>query len=410
MRRVLLLAPAAGYGHADFARAAARLGAEVVVCADYCPKLAPDWGLAPLMSVPFDQPEIAVPRILGALAQPPDAVIASDDHGTLLAARLQAALGLRGNPPEAVATLTDKLAFRRLQARHGLPHPAFCLLADDADAAAAARSVGYPLVVKARRLNASRGVIRADDPAALVRAVARVRRIQARADREGRGLGVLLERYLPGTEIALEGVLLRGRLQVLALFDKPDPLVGPYFEETIYVTPSRLPAATQDAIAAAVARACAAAGLVEGPLHAEARVNDAGVWLLEIAPRGIGGLCGRSLTTPLGMSSAEIVLRHALDLPLPAGRAGRAAGVMMIPVPRRGVLRAVGGVEDARAVPGIDAVEISAVPGQIVAPAPEGASYLGFLFSAAATPARAEAALRAAHAHLRIDIQPLLAS
>lgn len=406
MRRLLLLLPAAGYANQDFIAAAARLNIELVACADYCHELAAGWGLPPLMSVPFDRPEIAVPLVLSALSQPVDAVLATDDHGLALAAQLRVALTLPGNAPEAVATLTDKLRFRQLQRAIGLPHPAFVHVAAGADEAAAP---GFPLVVKARRLNASRGVIRADDAEQLARALRQVRRIQARAQRDADALGLLVETFIPGVEVALDGVLTDGVLRVLAVFDKPDPLDGPCFEETLFITPSRLPAATQRELAAAVERACAGAGLAEGVIHAEARINDSGVWLLEIAPRGIGGLCGRVLAATLGMPSAEIVLRHAARLPLPTSENGSAAGVMMIPIPASGIFHGVDGLEAARAVPHVTGIEITAPPGQLVAPPPEGAGYLGFIFSRAATPQQAEAALRAAHVAIAVRIQPLVA-
>ena len=404
MPRLLLLLPAAGYANQDFIAAAARLDIELVACADYCHRLAPGWGLPPLMSVPFDQPEVALPQALAALTQAVDAVLAVDDHGQVLAAQLRVALKLPGSPPEAVAILTDKLRFRQLQQSIGLPHPAFAE-ARDGDVIAAA-APGFPLVVKARRLNASRGVIRVDDADQLARALKQVQRIQVRAQRNQDDL--LVERFIPGVETALDGVLSRGALRVLAVFDKPDPLDGPFFEETLFITPSRLPDATQRELADAVERACVAAGVTDGVIHAEARINDAGVWLLEIAPRGIGGLCGRVLDTTLGMNSAEIVLRHAVGLPFPAQANGTAAGVMMIPIPASGILRGVDGLDAARAVPHITGIEITAPPGQLVAPPPEGAGYLGFLFSRAATPQQAEAALRAAHAVLAVNIQPLI--
>lgn len=403
MARLLLLLPAAGYANQDFIAAAARLDIELVACADYCPQLALGWGLPPLMSVPFDRPDAALPRVRKALKQPVDAVLAVDDHGQPLAARLRAALGLPGNLPEAVAKLTDKLQFRRLQQALGLRCPAFVEAEGDASAALA---LGFPLVVKARGLNASRGVVRVDDAEQLVRALKQVERIQARAKRDKQGL--LVERFIPGVEAALDGVLVDGVLQVLAVFDKPDPLDGPYFEETLFVTPSRLPAATQREFTEAVERACVAAGVTEGMVHAEARINDAGVWLLEIAPRGIGGLCGRVLASTLGMDAAEIVLRHAVGLPLPSQPNGSAAGVMMIPIPAHGIFHGIDGFDVARAVPGITGVDITVQPGQLVAPPPEGAAYLGFLFSRAATPDRAEAILREAHAALTVHIQPLI--
>ncbi len=406
--RVLLLLPAAGYANQDFQQAAQKLGVDVVTCADFCHQLAPGWGLSPLMSVAFDQVDNSVPRILAMLGQPVDAVLASDDHGVALAAHLRQAMGLPGNSVTAVMHLRDKLRFRELQQKHGLLHPPFAAIAHHDHGEAAAMRLGFPLVVKSRQLNASRGVIRADNPDEFQRALAQVRRIQARHLRDADTLGVLIEAFIPGVEVALEGIMRQGELQVLALFDKPDPLDGPTFEESIYVTPSRFPDSAQREIADAVSRACAAAQISEGVIHAEARINDAGVWLLEIAPRAIGGLCGRILEATLGIGSAEIVLRHALNLPLNLQTGHAAAGVMMIPIPASGVLQAVDGVEAARVTPDITGIEITAVIGQIIAPPPEGASYLGFIFSRAATPAEAEAALRAAHAQLSIHIQPLI--
>ncbi|ODV10445.1 MAG: hypothetical protein ABT22_11560 [Thiobacillus sp. SCN 64-317] len=407
MPRLLLLLPTTGYANRDFITAAARLNIELVACADYCRRLAPGWGLPPLMSVPFDQPALAVRRVMNALKQPVDAVLAVDDHGTALAAQLRVALNLPGNSPEAVAALTDKLRFRQLQQAVHLPCPEFVEIAGDAMDAAIA--LGFPLVVKARRLNASRGVIRVDDADQLRRALGQVRRIQARAQRDAGELDLLVERFIPGVEVALDGMLTQGVLRVLAVFDKPDPLDGPYFEETLFVTPSRLPAATQSALATAVQRACAASGVTEGAIHAEARINDAGVWLLEIAPRSIGGLCGRIFAAPFGMDMAEIVLRHAVGLPLPQANEKTAAGVMMIPTPVSGILQGVDGLDAARNVPHVTGIEITAQAGHLVAPPPAGASYLGFIFSRAATPEEAEEALRAAHAALTLRVQPLLA-
>lgn len=409
MSRVLLLLPVAGYAGEDYLQAADRLDIELVSCADYCHRLAPGWGLPPLMSVPFDQPEIALPQVLAQLKRPVNAVLAADDHGLSLAAHLREELGLPGNSPQAVAQLADKLTFRQLQQGIGLPYPKFYWLQHDDELQAAASAVGFPLVIKARRLNASRGVIRADNADELRAAVHQVRHIQNRLQRDADSLGLLAEAFIPGAEVALEGVLQGGTLRVLALFDKPDPLNGPSFEETRYVTPSRLPASIQSVISEDVSRACAAAGVTEGPVHAEARINDRGIWLLEIAPRAIGGLCGRVLQATLGMDTAELVLRHAAGLPLPdVAQQSGAAGVMMIPIPATGILKSVEGIEAAREMSHISGIEITARTGQLIAPPPEGASYLGFIFSRAPSPEAAAAALLAAHARLIIHIQATL--
>lgn len=406
MKRVLLLLPTTGYRNDDFLSAARKLGVEIVAAANYCHQLAPSWGLAPIMALHFDRPEQAADTVLREIGGKTDAVVAVDDSGVELAALLAARLGLPGNSARTVRRVRDKLAFRNLLREHGFPCPAFHHLPNGDDPGKLTAELTYPVVVKARRLSASRGVVRADDAASLLRAVNRVRAIQSRADRDAEELGLIIEDFIPGHEYALEGLLDRGELTTLALFDKPDPLDGPYFEETLYVTPSRLPETLQIRIREEIARACRAADLITGPVHAEVRINDQGVWILEVAARSIGGLCGRVLKHSLGMSLEELNLRHALAQPLALASDGSAAGVMMIPIPRRGVVHGLEGLAAAQSVAGVTEIVITVEPGQIVAPPPDGASYLGFIFSRAANPADAESALRLAHRRLRFDIRP----
>ncbi len=405
MKRVLLLLPTTSYRNADFLAAAKTLDVEIISVANYCHQLAPLWGMSPIQSVPFDQPETAVKQVLAALGRKPDAVLAVDDSGLELAALLRERLHLPGNTPAAVRLTRDKLAFRRLLQSGGLNCPDFYHLGNDAQAATLLPPLQFPVVVKARRLSASRGVIRADTPQTFAQAVQWVRGIQVKADRDAAKLGLVVESFIPGREHALEGLLLDGRLRVLALFDKPDPLDGPYFEETLYVTPSRLPQAKQDEIAQTAQRACELAGLTSGPVHAEMRVNEPGVWLLEIAARSIGGLCGRMLKHALGMSLEELILRHALDRPLPRTQHGEASGVMMIPIPRRGIFQGARNLDSALKVADISDIQITARPGQIIAPPPEGASYLGFIFAQGLSPDAVESSLRQAHQRLVFEIQ-----
>ncbi|MFL5807131.1 MAG: ATP-grasp domain-containing protein, partial [Roseiflexaceae bacterium] len=311
---------------------------------------------------------------------------------------------------DAAEAARDKYLMRTLLARGGVPVPEFrlCSTADDLQALAA--QVMYPCVVKPLRLNGSRGVIRADDPAQFVAAARRLARLLHAIEPTPEPKPFLVERFIPGFEVALEGVLDRGRLQALALFDKPDPLDGPFFEETIYVTPSRLPAEVQAAICACAADAAAALGLRTGPMHAELRVNEQGPWLVEVAGRSIGGLCSKTLRFGTDASLEELILRQACagafrETPLPA-REQAAGGVMMIPIPGEGLLRGVAGLEQARAVPGIEEIEITARLHYPIVPLPEGESYLGFIFARGATPAEVEAALREAHSRLRFQIVP----
>jgi biotin carboxylase len=286
----------------------------------------------------------------------------------------------------------------------GVPQPGHRVLRPGDDAGALAAALGFPVVVKPLALSMSRGVIRADDAEAAAAAALRVRAILADAG-EDPAQRLLVERFVPGAEVAVEALVRDGTLEVLAVFDKPDPLDGPYFEETLYVTPSRLPASALEAVERETARSAEALGLRDGPVHAELRVHGDEVAVLELAARSIGGLCSRSLRFGLGMSLEELILRHALDLPLEGiRREDRAAGVMMLPIPAAGALREVRGIEAARAVEGIGGVEITVAPGGRVRPLPEGDRYLGFIFAKADTPEAVESALREAHSLLEVEI------
>ncbi len=406
MPRVLMLLPAASYRNEDFLAAAEKLSVQVIAAADHCHRLAPLMGMSPILSLPFDLPALAHEQALRLLPRRLDAVLAVDDHGLELAALLRQTFGMAGNPPDAVRATRDKLLFRRLLEDNGFNCPRFQAVGGDADVRSLALSLQYPVVVKARRLSASRGVIRADDPGSFIRALAQANRIQGHADRAAKRLGLLVEDFIPGNEYALEGLLKGHRLQVLALFDKPDSLDGPYFEETIYVTPSRLARRMQKSIATEVERACLTAGLTSGPVHAEVRVNASGVWILEIAARSIGGLCSRMLRFRLNMSLEELILRDALGMPVAVSEGDEAAGVMMIPIPESGIYRGVKGLDAALGTRGVHDVNITARPGQFVAPPPEGSGYLGFIFSRAPRPESAEASLREAHERLSFEIQP----
>ncbi len=394
MPRVLLLLPTSTYRAPDFVRAAARLGVDVVVGSEEQQALAGDMGDRAVV-VPLGDPEAAADVIVALDARAAvDAVVAVDDQGVLVAATAGERLGFPHNPPAAAAATRDKAAMRAALAAGEVPQPAFAVIDDDDDLP----DLGFPVVVKPIGRSGSQGVIRADDADAARAARARVRVI---ADGP-----LLVEAYVPGVEVAVEGILCTGALDVLAVFDKPDPLVGPYFEETIYVTPSRLDAHTLARVHDVTGRACAAIGLVEGPVHAEVRIDDTRVWVIEVAARSIGGLCARALRFGAGIALEELILRHALSMPLDdMARERAASGVMMLPIPRAGVLRAVDGQDAARAVPGVTGLEITVPRGRPVVPLPEGDRYLGFVFARGETPADVEASLRAAHAALGIDIE-----
>jgi biotin carboxylase len=413
-KRLLLLIPTTTYRTEDFVEAATTLDVDLVIASDR-PNVMSGEFPDHLLALPFADPEAAVTEIRAfATRRPLDAVVPVDDVTTVLAATICQALGLRSSPVSAVSATRNKLRMREALARAGVPSPVFTAFGATDDPAVAAARVGYPCVLKPLVLSASRGVIRADNEAEFARAFARILGILRSPDVRDLGEGtdqILVERFIPGVEVALEGLLVGGELHVLALFDKPDPLDGPFFEETIYVTPSRLSDEAQDAARRCTAHAAGALGLSEGPVHAELRLgrDDGGrhtAWMIEIAARSIGGLCSRTLSFGTGMSLEEIILRHALRLPIASlAREQRAAAVMMIPIPRGGILEDVQGLDEARAVPLIEDVTLSLHKGQEVVPIPEGSRYFGFIFARADTAARAEAALREAHSHLRIVIR-----
>lgn len=406
--RLLLLLPTTTYRATAFVAAARSLAADLTIASEQ-PSTFEAALPGAFVTLDFGDPERAARQAAEfARRYPLAGVLGVDDDTVVVAAHVARALGLPGVNPDAALAARDK-HLQRLRLRDaGVTVPAFALhrFGDDLDAAAA--RARYPCVLKPLRLAASRGVIRADDPAAFVAAARRIEGILtaepwcAAADR------FLAEDFVPGPEVALEGIVERGRLMTLALFDKPDPLDGPYFEETIYVTPSRLPEAAQAALAAAAQRAVTALGIERGPVHAELRWNDAGAWLIELAARPIGGRCSAALVlgvdgTPLSLEALHV--HHALGFPLGGvTRETAASAVMMIPTPGRGTLAEVGGVAQARAVPLIEQLDITAHPGQELIPLPEGGRYLGFIFARGPAPAAVEAAVREAHRRLEIRL------
>ena len=397
--RVLLLVPARTYRAADFILAAERMGLALVVASDGA--LPIGGAVIPARSADLD----ASARRILARAGSVDAVVAADTPMLVLAATVAAAMGLPHNPVDAVRAATDKAAQRRRWAAAGVPQPSFRLVPAGDLVRQAAEAVGFPCVVKAVSLSASQGVLRADDPAAAVEAGRRIRQVLDEAERPACE-PLLVEEYLPGPELSIDGVLTAGDLTVTAVFDKPGMPDGPTFEETLLVSPSRLAAGTLAAAVRVAADAARSLGLVTGPVHAELRVCDRGPAMLELAPRSIGGLCSRALRFPGGASLEEIVLANALGRPVPATTGpARPSGVFMLPVPRAGVLRAVEGRDNALAVPGVTGLTITIPPGQRVRPLPDGDRYLGFVFAEADTPAGVEHALTAAVARLRVVIQ-----
>jgi biotin carboxylase len=396
-KRLLLFAATTGYQIRVFADAARRLGAELTLATDRCHVLDDPWG-DHAIPVKFDRIAESLDSLRGLRF---DGIAAVGDRPAVLAAEAAAMFGLPFHPPAAARACHDKYLARQVYQAAGLRVPEFFRASFGEDARALAARAPYPCVVKPLGLSASRGVIRANDAAEFAAAFERISRMGEKQ--------LQVESYIPGSEFAVEGLVTSGEFHPIAIFDKPDPLEGPFFEETIYTTPSRQPAAVQRALIETTAQAVRALGLRHGPVHAELRHNADGAWMLETHARPIGGLCAKALRFEGGAPLEEVILLHAMGgdvsgLPLEE----RASGVMMIPIPKGGVYESVDGVDRAAAVDGIEDVVITAKQGQRLLPLPEGATYLGFIFARTDLAEKAEAALRRAHAELRFHIATAL--
>ena len=413
MPRVLILSTTTGYQLRSFGDAARRAGIELMFATDRCHQLDDPWR-DDAVAVRFHEEDASLEAIVEASqSRPLDGVIAVGDRPVVLAARTAQALGLRGHHPTAAAASVNKSLFKRTLARAGLHVPWFFEATSGARVSADPR-VRYPCVIKPVGLSGSRGVMRANTASELDAASARLGELLSRNDvraiRSGLEDTILIEGFISGREFAIEGLVTAGTVQTLAIFDKPDPLDGPFFEETIYVTPSTLDRATQTAVVAEVIRASAALGLQHGPFHAECRVAADAIYILEMAARPIGGLCSKVLRFEgiPGAATAsleDVLLRHAVGGEISGViREPRAAGVMMIPIPRKGTLKRVHGIEEASAVAGIEEVQITAKVDQLLEPLPEAGSYLGFIFARGLEPDQVTRSLKASHARLRFDV------
>jgi predicted ATP-grasp superfamily ATP-dependent carboligase len=438
-RCLLVLTSKLGYQARSFADAAKRLGAHVVFATDRCEKLDDPWGDAAI-PVHFEDAEAAAQNVVAGVSRGPSGisgVLALGDRPLATAARVARALQIPYNSPESVENCRTKLRQREVLRAAGLPVPEFFAFGVREDLARILPRVKFPCVVKPTVLAASQGVIRANNAGELAAAVARIRALvespEVAVTREPGLAQLLVERYIEGEEVAVEALLANSELRVLAIFDKPDHSQGPYFEETLYITPATHPALALLSVEACLKRSAQALGLTHGPLHCEFRINEDGPWVLEIQPRPIGGLCARALRfietggreerhtaeTQREKRDAEkkegaisleaLLVRHALGMSAAAFRRERnASGVMMIPVPQSGVLERVAGEEEARAVPGVTELHITARLHDYIAAWPEGSSYLGFLFARGDSPEFVAAALRTAHSKLRFTITPRL--
>lgn len=407
-KRVLIIAPHSSYRTAAYIQAAQHLNIEVLIASEGEYSIVGAYANG--LHIQFADQDAAFQTIIEAAEIKPYAgVIGTDDSCLELASRVARYFGLPHNPPSSVRLAGRKDLARECLLKAQTAVPAFKHVSFDDDMKSQTTDIDFPCVVKPVALSASRGVIRANNSEELSLALQRVKKLlsaETQLQDELRNQ-VLVEQYIPGQEVAVEGLLHKGQLQILTVFDKPDPLEGPFFEETFYITPSRHSKKILQQLQKKVQQACDAYGLIEGPVHAECRINDQGVWILEVAARTIGGLCARLLTYGTGHSLEELVLAQAMGEPLMLKEDRPAGGVLMIPIPEAGIFKRVEGLLEAQRVPGIVDIDIQIREGYELVPLPEGASYLGFIFAQADSPQEVEAALRKAHGLLKIVVTPL---
>ena len=414
MAHLLLLLPSMSYRGEAFLEAANKVGVSLTVAGDASPDFL-EQSPESFLTLDLHNPGTAVHAVVEfAKTTPIDVVLGVNDQTAILASTISVALGLPANSIESVRAASNKQTMRKLLQQQGLPCPNVVVVGIDEKPEDIVHKVSFPCVLKPLTLSGSCGVIRADDRESFQKAFCRIGNLLktfARPEQDVADRQILIEDFIPGIEVALEGLLTNGILHPLALFDKPDPLDGPYFEETIYVTPSRLPSHTQTRIVDSLAQAAQAIGLREGPVHGELRINDQNIWVIEVAARSIGGKCSRMLEFGTGKSLEELILLHALGQELPSLDLTKSAGgVMMIPIPQEGILESIEGQDEAERVPGVEELVMTAQPGDQLIPLPEGKRYLGFILARGAHPEAVEANLREAHRRLTVVIRPSTSS
>ncbi|MDP9495889.1 MAG: ATP-grasp domain-containing protein [Actinomycetota bacterium] len=399
MPTAVVVLPSTTYRAADFVAAAQALGVGLIVASESPPPIDMGDGY---LQIDCSDPALAAAAIVALGDRVAiDGVVAADDAGVVVAALTGQTLGLRSNTPEAAAATRDKGAQRQALAAAEVPQPRFVVIGPDDDALTAAASIGYPLVIKPVDRAAGQGVIRVDHPEDLIPHMDRLRRIA------GSSAQVVIESYMSGVEVAVEGIVSDGVLTVLAIFDKPDAGAGPFFPETILVTPSRLPVASALECERVAQAALNAIGISHGPVHVELMVAGAEVRVIEVAARSIGGLCSKSLNFGLmGTTLETLILRNALGIDKPElHRESVASGVLMIPIPKPGRFVEIRNIDAVRQLPHVTGIDVTIRPGRIVEPPPEGDRYLGFVYARATDPDDVENSLRKAEASLEVVIE-----
>jgi len=403
---LLVIAPNNSYRIAPYLKAANQLGLNSLIISDSRHSLVVE--VADGLYADFSNQRMAVQKIYQTVRhQNIVGVIATDDYTVEIAAQVASKLRLPHNPVSGMKAARWKHHARRVLQQAGLPVPTHRCIQLNEPLAQQIDGFPFPCVVKPLNLSGSKGVIRSNTKDEFLAACERIRHIVADQPSVEARQTLLVESYIPGIEVALEGILEQGKFTALAIFDKPDPLEGPYFEETYYITPSRLSHRQQQKLINCVADACHAYGLITGPVHAELRITEDVVYIIEVAARTIGGECARLLEYGTGYSLEELVILNAMGKSVAPTAFQTSAGVLMIPTPKAGVLRRIEGILAAQKIPYIDAINIAIREGHELKCLPEGSSYLGFIFASGPNPAIVEKALRRAHQALNIVVAPL---
>lgn len=329
-------------------------------------------------------------------------VLASDDWDVVAAAMIADKLGLRFVGVETALAATNKFLMRQRLRNGGAVVPDFQCFAIGDNAGEIAKSLRFPVVIKPTYGQGSLGVIRADTVDEFEKAFQYTSRIIVDLDMRPSAVrdrsGILVEQYIPGEEYTVELLMHEGKPYSLAVFEKPDPLEGPYFEEGIYVTPIRRDEKIRSLLVEAAIRGSRALGIETGPCHCELRLSGELPYILEIAARPIGGFCSQVFADLMGFDLHDLVLQNAVGLPVmpPPIADGVALGVMMLPVPGRGNLARVSGVDRALDIDGIMSVKIHVEAGSRILPYPEQSCYIGTVLATGSSADEVVARLKSA--------------
>ncbi len=406
---LLLISQPNSYRIAPYINAAKRMGLNVLVASRGKYSLISE--VYEGLHIDLDDHETSLKLILkAARSRNIIGVLGSDDSTVELAAKAASALKLPHNPPEAAQLTIRKDLARAHLSLNQCTVPIHCLINLNDSLDRQTTGLPWPCVIKPLSSSASRGVMRVNNKQEFITACTRIKKIIADSATEFERNHILIEEYIDGVEVAFEGYLQNGKLFTLVIFDKPEPLTGPYFEETIYVTPCTLSSETQQKITQRIAEACKAYGLTTGPIHAELRINESDAWILEVASRTIGGDCARSLDTNTNnnFNLEELVISLAINKPVVTTPPKNARGVMMIPIKKAGILRRVEGLKSAREVKYIKQLDIIIREGNELIPLPEGNQYPGYIFAEAKTTRQVTQALKEAYQRLNFIVAPVI--